>query len=64
MFDKLQIHSLVTSILLLPTLVLAAHPSDFSFSNTTSYPIYELSRSSHSIKNLKENILVENVLQL
>ncbi|NJK58603.1 MAG: hypothetical protein HC939_22810 [Pleurocapsa sp. SU_5_0] len=54
MFDKLQIHSLVTSVLLLPALALIAHPSDFSFENSTNYPICEFSISSNRMENWKE----------
>ncbi|WP_319423505.1 hypothetical protein [Pleurocapsa sp. FMAR1] len=56
MLNKLQIHSLVTSVLLLPTLVLTAqkadaHPLDFISTNLTNYPIYELYVSSGNTDN-------------
>lgn len=67
MSNKLQINSLVTSILLLPTLALTtqkanAHPLDFIFNNSTNYPVYELYVSSNSTDNWEEDVLAENIL--
>lgn len=67
MLNKLQFHSLVTSVLLLPTLVLTAqkanaHPLDFVFYNSTNYPIYELYVSSNNTGIWEEDILAEEVL--
>ena len=67
MFNKLQFNSLVTSILLLPTLALTAqeanaHPLDFTFNNSTNYPVYELYVSSNSTDNWEEDVLAENIL--
>jgi hypothetical protein len=67
MFKKLRVNSLVTSILLLPTLVLdayrvEAHPLDFTFHNLTVNPVYELYVSSSNTDAWEEDLLEENIL--
>lgn len=67
MFNELQIRSLVTSVLLLPAIVLNAqeanaHPLDFIFNNSNNYPVWELYVSSNSTDNWEEDVLAENVL--
>lgn len=69
MFDKLQLHSLVTSVLLLPTLIITTQQAgstavDFVFNNSINYPIQELSISSNYMENCKKVIVAENILQL
>lgn len=67
MSNKLQINSLVASVLLLPTLAINtqkanAHPLDFTFNNSTNYPVYELYVSSNSTDNWEEDVLAEDIL--
>ncbi|HHP7230512.1 MAG TPA: hypothetical protein ACFCUY_06600 [Xenococcaceae cyanobacterium] len=67
MLNKLQINSLVTSALLLPTLALTAHeanahPLDFVFHNSNSYPVWELYVSSNSTDNWEEDVLAADIL--
>jgi hypothetical protein len=69
MFDKLQLHSLVTSVLLLPTLIITTQQADssavdFVLNNSINYPIDELSISSNYMENWQKSILAENILQL
>ncbi len=67
MLNKLQLNSLVASVLLLPTLVINtqkanAHPLDFTFHNSTSFPVYELYVSSSNVDNWEEDVLAEDIL--
>jgi hypothetical protein len=69
MFDKLQMHSLVTSVLLLPTLIITTQQTgssavDFVFNNSINYPIYELSITSNDMEKWEKGVLAENILQL
>lgn len=62
MLNKLQLNSLVTSLLLLPALALTAHPSDFSFDNLINYPTDKFSIFSNHLENYKEGISAEKTL--
>lgn len=62
MLNKLQLNSLVTSLLLLPALVLTAHPADVNLDNLTNYSTYEFSISANHLENWKEGISAENLL--
>jgi hypothetical protein len=53
MLNKLQLNSLVTSLLLLPTLALTAHPANVNFDNLTNYHPYEFSLSTNHLENWK-----------
>lgn len=62
MFNKLQLNSLITSLLLLPALAWTANPADLNFDNLTNYPAYEFSISTNHLENWKEGISAENIL--
>ena len=62
MLNKLQLNSLVTSLLLLPTLALTAHPADVDFDNLTNYSTYEFSISANHLENWKKGVSAENIL--
>jgi len=62
MLNKLQLNSLVTSLLLLPALALTAHPSDFSFDNLINYPTDKFSITSNSMDNWKDAILTADTI--
>jgi hypothetical protein len=51
MLNKLQLNSLVTSLLLLPALALTAYPAEFDLDNLTNYPTYEFSISANHLEN-------------
>lgn len=62
MLNKLQLNSLVTSLLLLPALALTAYPAEFNFDNLTNYHSYEFSISANHLENWKEGISAEKIL--
>lgn len=51
MLNKLQLNSLVASLLLLPALALTANPVDINIDNLTNYPTYEFSISTNHLEN-------------
>jgi hypothetical protein len=62
MLYKLHLHSLISSILLLPVLALNAHSADFSFNNSANYPVDQLSITASPMDNWKECILAGNTI--
>jgi hypothetical protein len=67
MLNKIRLNSLVASVLLLPALAVTAqkanaHPLDFTFKNSTNYPVYELYVSSNNTDSWEEDVLAEDIL--
>lgn len=62
MFNKLQLNSLVTSLLLLPALALTANSAEINIDHLTNYPTYEFSISTNHLENRKADISPENIL--
>jgi hypothetical protein len=62
MLFKLHLHSLISSILLLPVLAFNAHSADFSFNNSANYPVDQLSITANPMGNWNDYILAENTI--